>query len=266
MYKTVRQGENCLQYTILPQQDGDPVVVAVAGSSGDPVRCMAPPRPAAGGARRLRPLAVLVLTLVLGSAIVAGALLLPLAMSADVAAMRSHGLPVPPPEPYVALVAPGAGEPSTTTPRISSTPIDALASFPRPGSQPARYHGHDPEPTRGPPQAPLPPSLLPQWPPVPVDPAPALPPPRDTAKAHRRTNNGLHTNMDNIDHNIVDRIRPSKNSSTRIFVEALLPSGDEAFRGRPSSTTSSSWLSWPASYLQWTVRVRSPAPRNLARP
>lgn len=73
MYKTVRQGDNCLQYHILPQDDV---------TSGHVMKRRRPPRS--------RTALVLVITLVLGCAIVAAAVLIPVLMRANVVALPAR--------------------------------------------------------------------------------------------------------------------------------------------------------------------------------
>lgn len=114
-----------------------------------------------------------------------------------------------------------------------------------------------------PPPPGLPPSLLPQrqppgadskLPPLMLDPmmmgdAPHIP-------AHRKTNNGLYTNEDDLDHNIIDLTRSrqrASHASTRIFVEALLPSIDgegDARPGEPAAPQRRSWMA-SASLFNW---------------
>lgn len=106
----------------------------------------------------------------------------------------------------------------------------------------------------------LPPSLLPQRQP-PAAPAGLMLDPMMMGDApmpprsHRKTNNGMYTNEDDLDHNILD-IQPQRahaRASTRIFVEALLPSLPG--QGEPEPPQRRSWTP-PASFFHWTVRPR----------
>lgn len=179
--------------------------------------------------------------------------------------------------------------------------------------EPGRPGALPPSPPQGVPPG-LPPSLLPQrqppapapvsadkLPPLMLDPImgdgprPALrPAPRPgpyaarlmaappTARPHHKTNNGLYTNEDDLDHNILDLTRrlshpgpypggpypggpypggpypggpaappPRSAASTRIFVEALLPSiGGESGGMEPAPPQRRSWI--PGSF-HWTV-------------
>ena len=92
-----------------------------------------------------------------------------------------------------------------------------------------------------------------------------------TAPPHHKTNNGLYTNEDDLDHNILDLTRrlshagpypgqaPRSAASTRIFVEALLPNlgGESESGAEPAPPQRRSWI--PGNF-QWTVRVVAARP------
>jgi hypothetical protein len=84
MYKTVRHGENSLQYTILPQQDDTAVVTAanisIYGRSSAGVRRKA---------RRGRKLTILIMALILACGVVGAAVVVPLLVSTDLVAIPS---------------------------------------------------------------------------------------------------------------------------------------------------------------------------------
>lgn len=82
MYKTVRHGENSLQYTILPQQEDSNASVAISagGRSSAGVRRRA---------RRGRTATILILTLILACGVVGAAVVVPLLVSTDLGALPS---------------------------------------------------------------------------------------------------------------------------------------------------------------------------------
>jgi hypothetical protein len=84
MYKTVRHGENSLQYTILPQQDDTAAITAanisIYGRSGAGVRKKA---------RRGRKATILIVALILACGVVGAAVVVPLLVSADLVAIPS---------------------------------------------------------------------------------------------------------------------------------------------------------------------------------
>jgi len=73
MYKTVRKGENSLQYTILPQQDDGSVVTTRPGSRRH--------------RKKGKTVAVLALTVVLICGVIATAVLVPLLLTSDLTAI-----------------------------------------------------------------------------------------------------------------------------------------------------------------------------------
>ncbi|KAJ1522949.1 hypothetical protein ONE63_002088 [Megalurothrips usitatus] len=122
-----------------------------------------------------------------------------------------------------------------------------------------------------PPPPGLPPSLLPQrQPPGPAGDDPMMlgdAPQRAqrTQRAqHHKTNNGLYTNEDDLDHNILDLARQGRgqgrarqHASTRIFVEALLPSIEDQ-PGEPAAPQRRAWT--PSStFFRWTVSPALPS-------
>lgn len=84
MYKTVRHGENSLQYTILPQQDDAAAVTAanisIYGRSSAGVRRRA---------RRGRKATILIMALILACGVVGAAVVVPLLVSPDLVAIPS---------------------------------------------------------------------------------------------------------------------------------------------------------------------------------
>jgi phage tail protein X len=84
MYKTVRHGENSLQYTILPQQDDAAAITAannnICGRISAGVRRRA---------RRGRTATILIMTLILACGVVGAAVVVPLLVSTDVVALPS---------------------------------------------------------------------------------------------------------------------------------------------------------------------------------
>ncbi|XP_034237875.1 uncharacterized protein LOC117643235 [Thrips palmi] len=107
----------------------------------------------------------------------------------------------------------------------------------------------------------LPPSLLPQRQPpaapagLMLDPMMLGDAPMPPVRSHHKTNNGLYTNEDDLDHNILD-IQPQRSAharaSTRIFVEALLPSLPG--QGEPEPPQRRSWTP-SASFFHWTAQT-----------
>ena len=84
MYKTVRHGENSLQYTILPQQDDAAVITAannnICGRISAGVRRRA---------RRGRTATILIVTLILACGVVGAAVVVPLLVSTDLVVLPS---------------------------------------------------------------------------------------------------------------------------------------------------------------------------------
>lgn len=83
MYKTVRHGENSLQYTILPQQDDAAIMTATNSVCG---------RSVAGvrrGARRGRITTILILTLILACGVIGAVALVHLLISTDLVSLPS---------------------------------------------------------------------------------------------------------------------------------------------------------------------------------
>jgi len=84
MYKTVRHGENSLQYTILPQQD-DAGAITSANSS----MCGRTSAGVRRRARRGRTATILIMTLILACGVVGAAVVVPLLISTDLVALPS---------------------------------------------------------------------------------------------------------------------------------------------------------------------------------
>lgn len=85
MYKTVRHGENSLQYTILPQQD-DAAAITAANNNNICGRISAGVR---RRARRGRTATILIMTLILACGVVGAAVVVPLLVSSDLVALPS---------------------------------------------------------------------------------------------------------------------------------------------------------------------------------